>query len=220
MGQKQGASTPNGCGNCPISANTRRRRATRRAQLQAAPATHAPSAPTRRAVAPRQPAPLRAGKTLPTTGETLESLKYLVPIPPHQPLDTLQALRPQGAPSRQSQRLIADTSVRPALATRAARADRKQPARLAPLPLTPPSAAPSARASVRRCLADLRGALGDGWEIVQPIFARPLWSTPDNSATGFHFVLRRERDTRLITVPGGRTIKRFITDRDLSIDFG
>jgi hypothetical protein len=76
-----------------------------------------------------------------------------------------------------------------------------------------------AHTSVRACFRDLRVALEDGWEIVQPIFARPLWSVADNSATAFNFVLRRERATRLVTVPEGRTVQRFIRDHHLTVDY-
>jgi hypothetical protein len=76
-----------------------------------------------------------------------------------------------------------------------------------------------ARMSVRECFGELRTALNEGWEIVQPIFARPLWSAADNSATAFSFVLRRDQATRLVTVPEGRTVQRFIRDRDLTVDY-
>jgi len=80
-------------------------------------------------------------------------------------------------------------------------------------PATPP------RKSVRQRFTELRTALSDGWEIVQPIFARPLWSAPDDSLTAFNFVLRRDDDTRLVTVPEGRTVTRFIRDRQLVVDY-
>jgi hypothetical protein len=85
---------------------------------------------------------------------------------------------------------------------------------------TRPVSAPRGRASVRARFGELRVALADGWEIVQPIFARPLWSVADDSATAFNFVLRRERATRLVTVPEGRSIARFIRDQQLSVDYG
>lgn len=82
-----------------------------------------------------------------------------------------------------------------------------------------PPLADQAASTVARHLSELRTALADGWEIVQPIFARPLWSAPDDSATAFNFVLRRSQGTRLITVPGGRTVERFIRDRHLTVDY-
>ncbi len=81
---------------------------------------------------------------------------------------------------------------------------------------TPP---PKPRGGVRRHFGELRTALADGWEIVQPIFARPLWSVLDDSTTAFNFVLRRATDTRLVTVPEGRTVERFIRDRQLTVDY-
>jgi hypothetical protein len=75
------------------------------------------------------------------------------------------------------------------------------------------------QSGVRQRFTELRTALADGWEIVQPIFARPLWSVPDDSTTAFNFVLRRETDTRLVTVPEGRTVERFIRDRRLAVDY-
>lgn len=72
---------------------------------------------------------------------------------------------------------------------------------------------------VRQKFGELREALADGWEIVQPIFARPLWSVSDDSMTAFNFVLRRDCTTRLVTVPAGRTVQRFIRDRQLIVDY-
>lgn len=75
------------------------------------------------------------------------------------------------------------------------------------------------RLSVRACFGELRTALAEGWTIVQPIFARPLWTQADNSETAFNFVLRREASTRLVTVPQGRTVERFIRDQQLTVDY-
>ena len=72
---------------------------------------------------------------------------------------------------------------------------------------------------VRRRFGELRTALGEGWEIVQPIFARPLWSAADDSITAFNFVLRRGDATRLLTVPEGRTVERFVRDQHLMVDY-
>lgn len=96
-----------------------------------------------------------------------------------------------------------------------------------PAHVAPPSAAPSAApkrggksgGGVRQKFGELRAALADGWEIVQPIFARPLWSVSDDSTTAFNFVLRRERTTRLLTVPEGRMVERFIREQQLMVDY-
>jgi hypothetical protein len=98
------------------------------------------------------------------------------------------------------------------------------PDRLSHPPIVLPTPAQGVGASGGRLGAkshhfgELRDALAQGWEIVQPIFARPLWSAPDDSATAFNFVLRSAHGTRLITVPQGRTVERFIRDRHLTVD--
>jgi hypothetical protein len=87
---------------------------------------------------------------------------------------------------------------------------------------TPSTSSPrnsDVRQSVRQNFGELRTALSEGWEIVQPIYARPLWSTADNSTTAFNFVLRREQATRLVTVPDGRTVQRFIRNHELTVDY-
>jgi hypothetical protein len=108
----------------------------------------------------------------------------------------------------------------------------RQPARARQAPaVTPPaapeaSAAPAAPAAPKRPrktssrrFGDLRDALAEGWEIVQPIFARPLWSAADDSQTAFNFVLRRDQATRLLTVPESRTVERFIATHSLKVDY-
>jgi hypothetical protein len=110
-------------------------------------------------------------------------------------------------PAAQAQRAVATCAITaPVLRLPVARP-------VAPKPATPP------RKGVRQRFTELRTALSDGWEIVQPIFARPLWSAPDDSLTAFNFVLRRDDDTRLVTVPEGRTVARFIRDRQLIVDY-
>ncbi len=61
--------------------------------------------------------------------------------------------------------------------------------------------------TVRECFGELRTMLS------------PLWSVTDDSTTAFNFVLRRERTTRLLTVPEGRTVQRFIRERRLLVDY-
>jgi hypothetical protein len=88
-----------------------------------------------------------------------------------------------------------------------------------PLPTEAPSRRPLKQTAVRQRFGELRTALTEGWEIVEPIFARPLWSASDDSTTAFNFVLRREGVTRLLTVPEGRTVQRFVRDRQFVVDY-
>ena len=73
--------------------------------------------------------------------------------------------------------------------------------------------APSANQSVRQHLRELRVALGEGWDLVQPIFVRPQWSALDDGQRALHFVLQRDRATRLVTLPETRAVLRFIHQR-------
>lgn len=75
-----------------------------------------------------------------------------------------------------------------------------------------------APAKNRGALGELRAAIKDGWQIVQPIFARPLWSSLNDEQTALHFVLQRERATRLLTLHESKSVLRFIRERDLAID--
>ncbi|HEX6817268.1 MAG TPA: hypothetical protein VF120_02765 [Ktedonobacterales bacterium] len=101
------------------------------------------------------------------------------------------------------------------VATRSARADDSSST--APM-RAKPSGPRGERGNVQAHFAELRAALDDGWEIVQPIFARPTWTAVDDSATELHFVLRRDVATRLVTVPAGRGVQRFIREHHLSVD--
>lgn len=89
-----------------------------------------------------------------------------------------------------------------------------------PIVLFPAGQSATASARPRRQrFGELREALAGGWEIVQPIFARPLWSAPDDSKTAFNFVLSGPRGMRLVTVPEGRLVERFIRAHQLAVDY-
>jgi hypothetical protein len=83
---------------------------------------------------------------------------------------------------------------------------------------TEPRSEPPVPMSVRRQFIELRTALAEGWEIVPPIFARPLWSSADDRTTAFNFVLSGPHGTRLITVPEGRMVERFIREHQLTVN--
>ena len=67
-------------------------------------------------------------------------------------------------------------------------------------------------------MAELLSALAEGWEIVQPIFARPLWSSVNNSEMGFTFVIQRQERICMIVVPKDQAVEQFIRKRRLVID--
>ncbi|HLF29157.1 MAG TPA: hypothetical protein VJG32_22745 [Anaerolineae bacterium] len=63
----------------------------------------------------------------------------------------------------------------------------------------------------------LRAALDTGWRIEEPIYLRPRWS--DSGPRVYHFILRRPRYTtqRLLSVPEGPEVERFVRDEGLRI---
>lgn len=104
---------------------------------------------------------------------------------------------------------------------RPSRSPRSEPAKVSHTPardMAPPPPTRHATNAAQRQFAELREALETGWEIVQPVFARPLWSAADDSLTAFSFVLRQGTATRLITVPSSRIVERFIATQRLSVD--
>ncbi len=158
-------------------------------------------------------------------GATAEVATRQLPLPLPADPQPLVALPPADTAS------LARPRVLPTVPAAAARADKSRKEQCTEHQQTHPHAEAAQAREVRPSgprrshlgvhahLDDVRSALEDGWEIVQPIFARPLWSVADNSATAFNFVLRRERATRLVTVPEGRSVQRFIRDHHLAVDY-
>jgi len=63
----------------------------------------------------------------------------------------------------------------------------------------------------------LLAALDTGWQIEEPIYLRPRWS--ENRTREYHFILRRPHSTapRLLTVPEGAEVDRFVIDQKLKV---
>ena len=107
-------------------------------------------------------------------------------------------------------------------ALRSARAASAACARACP----PPSGAPSGVESddVWNRLADvepryrlLLAALDMGWRIEEPVYLRPRWG--DEGQRAYYFILRRadSGEQKLLSVPEGQEVKRFVHDQRLSV---
>ena len=142
----------------------------------------------------RQPAATQLVLQLPTSA-TMTSLRASQGDAPRAPRRAAKAAPPATRP-RRARAVAQETAATPT-------APRGEP----PVPM-----------SVRRQFIELRSALAEGWEIVQPIFARPLWSSADDRTTAFNFVLSSPHGTRLITVPEGRMVERFIREHHLTVN--
>lgn len=59
--------------------------------------------------------------------------------------------------------------------------------------------------------------LDSGWEIEPPVLLRPTWHTRAEAKETYHFVLKREDQRWLMTVPVSSAAARFIVEQDLSV---
>ena len=63
----------------------------------------------------------------------------------------------------------------------------------------------------------LLAALDMGWRIEEPVYLRPSWS--DKGQRVYYFILRQadSGEQKLLSVPEGRAVKRFVYDQVLSV---
>jgi hypothetical protein len=66
----------------------------------------------------------------------------------------------------------------------------------------------------------LLAALDLGWRVEEPVYLRPRWS--DAGPRVYHFILRRSRlaPPRLVSVPEGSDVDRFVRDEGLRLVVG
>ena len=63
----------------------------------------------------------------------------------------------------------------------------------------------------------LLAALDMGWRIEEPVYLRPRWG--DEGQRAYYFILRRadSGEQKLLSVPEGQEVKRFVHDQRLSV---
>ncbi len=68
--------------------------------------------------------------------------------------------------------------------------------------------------------ASLDRMLAQGWKVEPPVYARPRWklSLNSNRKNTYHFVLWREKQVHLISVPEGPDIRQFLADHEIPVD--
>ncbi len=86
----------------------------------------------------------------------------------------------------------------------------RQPVRLADAAGAPPS-------GVEPRYRLLLAALDMGWRIEEPVYLRPRWG--DEGQRAYYFILRRadSGEQKLLSVPEGQEVKRFVHDQRLSV---
>jgi hypothetical protein len=62
--------------------------------------------------------------------------------------------------------------------------------------------------------------LRQGWEIEPPVYVRPHWQSIASSKPRrtYHFILWRDRQVDLTSVPESPEIRQFLTEYELTID--
>jgi hypothetical protein len=68
--------------------------------------------------------------------------------------------------------------------------------------------------------ASLHDLLGAGWKIEPPVYARPPWQSASDSKdrTTYHFVLWRDHQVNLVSIPESPEIEQFLAESDLAVD--
>ena len=70
------------------------------------------------------------------------------------------------------------------------------------------------------CRASLEKMLAEGWTVEPPVYARRRWHLTAGSKRGntYHFVLWRQKQVHLVSVPEGPEIEQFLADHGLPVD--
>jgi hypothetical protein len=68
--------------------------------------------------------------------------------------------------------------------------------------------------------AVLKAMLSEGWEIEPPVYVRPHWRSTVSARPRktYHFILWRDRQVNLVSVPESSEIRRFLTQCELAVD--
>jgi hypothetical protein len=68
--------------------------------------------------------------------------------------------------------------------------------------------------------AALEAMLSEGWSIEPPVRARPHWQSTFGSKprSAYHFILWRDSQVNLVTVPERPEIHEFLTESGLTVD--
>ena len=59
----------------------------------------------------------------------------------------------------------------------------------------------------------LLAALDAGWRVEPPVYVRPRWGSEHAGTVMYHFILRRETGTTMVSVPTARASARFAGTR-------
>ena len=58
----------------------------------------------------------------------------------------------------------------------------------------------------------LLAALDAGWRVESPVYLRPRWGSEHTGQVMYHFILRRETGTTMVSVAEGNRIRAFVQE--------
>lgn len=64
----------------------------------------------------------------------------------------------------------------------------------------------------------LLAALDAGWRVEPPVYVRPRWGSEHAGTVMYHFILRRETGTTMVSVADGHHIRAFIQEHGYEIN--
>ena len=64
----------------------------------------------------------------------------------------------------------------------------------------------------------LLAALDAGWRIEPPVYVRPRWGSNHAGQQMYHFILRRETGTTMVSVADGSRIRTFVQEHGLEVN--
>ncbi len=92
----------------------------------------------------------------------------------------------------------------------------------------PFEAQPDAWASLQNCLCTsdpdedafyvLLGALDVGWRIEPPVYVRPRWGSEHVGQQRYHFILRRDSRTTMLSVADSSQVRTFVREHGLQVN--
>jgi len=64
----------------------------------------------------------------------------------------------------------------------------------------------------------LLGALDVGWWIEPPVYVRPRWGSEHAGQQMYHFILRRDTRTTMVSVADGSQVRTFVQEYGLQVN--
>ena len=64
----------------------------------------------------------------------------------------------------------------------------------------------------------LLAALDAGWRVEPPVYVRPRWGSEHAGTVMYHFILRRDTGTTMVSVADGHRIRAFIQEHGLEVN--